>query len=154
MMMVDAQKQNAQDLEADLVWFSRLLDARFKPYLKPDSPDLERADLTPPDLSGSDSPYATIVTHYDLSFEERTALVLSLVPHIRPQLLDVFFTKNKTYDRKFAEFGGLRNGPDGDFVPTGETLLFILAGDDLGHALRCKRSFTGITSLPGTTSCA
>ena len=58
-------------------------------------------------------------------------LVLSLVPHIRPQLLDVFFTKNKNFDRKFTEFGGLRGGPDGDFVPTGETLAFILGGNDL-----------------------
>ncbi|MFO1430277.1 MAG: ATP-binding protein [Candidatus Competibacteraceae bacterium] len=53
------------------------------------------------------------------------------MPHIRPQLLDVFFLKNKTFDRRFTEFGGVRHGPDGDFVPTGETLAFILAANDL-----------------------
>jgi hypothetical protein len=52
------------------------------------------------------------------------------VPHIRPQLLDIFFTKNKTFDRKFTEFGGVY-GSSGDFMPTGETLAFILGGADL-----------------------
>ena len=66
-----------------------------------------------------------------LTFAERTALILSLVPHIRPQLLDVFFTKNQTFDRKFTEFGGVWHGPGGDFVPTGETLAFVLAANDL-----------------------
>jgi AAA+ superfamily predicted ATPase len=57
--------------------------------------------------------------------------VLGLTPHIRPRLLDIFFVKNKTFDRKFTEFGGVYGGPGGDFTPTGETLAFILAGDDL-----------------------
>jgi hypothetical protein len=59
------------------------------------------------------------------------AVVLALVPHIRPQLLDGFFLRNKTFDRRFTEFGGLAGGAEGDFQPTGETLAFILAGNDL-----------------------
>src|SRR5207344_1369840 len=84
-----------------------------------------------PDLSTLESPYARFVQHYDLTFAERTALILSLALHIRPQLLDVFFTKNQTFDRKFTEFGGVWHGPGGDFVPTGETLTFVLAANDL-----------------------
>jgi hypothetical protein len=46
-------------------------------------------------------------------------------------LLDVFFTKNQTFDRRFSEFGGVQHGPESDFLPTGETLAFLVAGADL-----------------------
>lgn len=133
---------NARDLEAELAWLARVIDARFQDYFGPANGTAAlgalglnatpaAVDLTPPDLTASDSPYAHFVQHYDLSFAERVAVMLGLTPHLRPQLLDLFFTKNKTFDRKFTEFGGLRGGPDGDFTPTGETLAFLLAGNDL-----------------------
>ena len=121
---------NARDLELELAWFTRVLDARFARYfdLRPDGPDV--FDLAPPDFAGSGSAYAGFVAHYQLSFAERAAMALALVPHVRPHLLDVFHTKNKTFDRRFTEFGGVRDA-NGDFLPTGETLAFILAGTDL-----------------------
>lgn len=122
---------NARDLEQELVWFAQLVDERFKPYLQQDADGGELADIEPPDLGDSDSPYARFLQHYQLTFAERTALILSLTPHIRPQLLDVFFTKNRLFDRKFTEFGGVCQGSEGDFFPTLETLVFLLAGNDL-----------------------
>src|SRR5271165_7471285 len=134
-------QQNARDLERELAWFARLLDARFQAYFSKDAPAPDLAALAPPDLSGADSPYARFLQHYEPAFEERAALVLSLVPHVRPQLLDVFFIKNQKFDRKFTEFGGLRGGPDGDFVPTGETLAFLLGGNDLAIRFGLQRLF-------------
>ena len=121
---------NAYDLERELAWFTRVLDARFNSYFgtATDCPDV--FDIAPPDLAESRSAYASFVRHYELSFGERAAVVLALVPHIRPHLLDVFHTKNKTFDRKYTEFGGVRDATD-DFLPTGETLAFILCGTDL-----------------------
>jgi AAA+ superfamily predicted ATPase len=124
-------RQNALDLEQELTWFARVLDTRFKLYFKQECEPHDVFEITPPDLSASDSEYARFVRHYQLSFAERLAIVLGLVPHIRPQLLDVFFTKNQTFDRKFTEFGGSRQGQEGDFQSTGETLAFILAANDL-----------------------
>ena len=122
---------NAHDLEQELAWFAQVLDTRFKLYFGQETTYRDVFAIAPPDLSGSDSHYAHFVCHYELAFAERTAVVLALAPHLRPQLLDVFFTKNKQFDRRFTEFGGLSHGPDGDFVPTGETLAFILAANDL-----------------------
>ena len=124
-------KANAHDLEQELIWLAQLLDARFKSYFKTDTVIPDIFSLHPPDLSKSVSPYARCVYEYQLNFAERVALVLSLTPHIRPQLLDVFFYKNETFDRRFSEFGGLYNEPNGDFLPTGDTLLFLLAANDL-----------------------
>jgi AAA+ superfamily predicted ATPase len=152
-MFNQAAQQNAADLERELAWFVRLLDARFQLYFGQAAlaPELaapaghpggqasaveelaapELFEIAPPDMSSAQSPYARFVQHYQLTFAERAALLLGLVPHVRPQLLDRFFLKNKHYDRKFTEFGGLCHGVEGDFVPTGETLAFLLAGNDL-----------------------
>jgi len=122
---------NARDLEQELAWSSAVLDARFKLHFGQECPVPSVFEVAPPDLGGSDSEYAGFVRHYDLAFAERLAVVLALVPHIRPRLLDPFFTRNQTFDRKFTEFGGQAEGRDGDFHPTGETLAFIVAGEDL-----------------------
>ncbi|MCG8421917.1 MAG: ATP-binding protein [Proteobacteria bacterium] len=131
MVIAEEIRRNARDLEQELAWFRRILDTRFKLYFDQECEIQDIFELTPPDLSQSESAYARFVRHYQLSFVERVAVVLALVPHIRPQILDVFFTRNHTFDRKFAEFGGIRQGPEGDFWPTGETLAFIVGGADL-----------------------
>jgi hypothetical protein len=121
-----------QELEAELAWFTRVLDLRFRRYFAGTNSgsvadtDIDPLDDVPPDLSASISPYATFVREHAASLPARLALVLALVPPLRPQLLDVFFTKNATFDRRFTEFGGQRT--DDDFEPTGETLAFVLGG--------------------------
>lgn len=136
-------EQNARDLELELAWFAQVLDTGFKLHFGQDAAVTDVFAITPPDLSRSESPYARFIEHYRPNFTERVVLVLSVAPHIRPQLLDIFFTKNKQFDRKFTEFGGLRGGPDGDFLPTGETLVFLLAGNDLAIRFRLQQLFSG-----------
>jgi hypothetical protein len=121
---------NADDLELELGWLTRVLDARFNSYFGLQPVGLDVFDIAPPDLTDSRSAYATFVRHYQFSFAERAAVVLALVPHVRPHLLDVFHSKNKTFDRRYTEFGGVRDA-NGDFLPTGETLAFVLGGTDL-----------------------
>ncbi len=133
---------NARDLEVELAWFARLLDTRFKLYFGQEVEAETIFEIVPPDLSESESPYARFLDYYDVSFAERVVIVLSLIPHIRPQLVDIFFTKNKTFDRRFTEFGGHRS-TEGAFIPTGETLAFILAGRNLEIRFGVQTFFDG-----------
>lgn len=68
--------------------------------------------------------------HSDISFEERVIVMLALMPHIKPQALDTFFLQNGALDRQFTQFGGWKGLSHGGFLPTGETAVFIIAGDD------------------------
>ncbi|GLH76289.1 hypothetical protein SSBR45G_11970 [Bradyrhizobium sp. SSBR45G] len=138
--MVSALEHNAADLEAELGWLAQLIDARFKLYFNLDGA-APAAIAEPPDLSGSASPYAAFLRENQCGFAERVALVLALAPHLRPQLLDVFFTRNQTFDRRFTEFGGVRKDADADFWPTGETLAFIIGGTDLASRFRLQALF-------------
>jgi hypothetical protein len=135
-------QQNAYDLEQELAWFAQVLDTRFKLYFGQQAAHENVLAIPPPDFSHSNSPYARFIQHYEFSFAERLALILSLVPHIRPQLLDVFFTKNQKFDRRFSEFGGVQHGPESDFLPTGETLAFLVAGADLETRFALQELFT------------
>src|SRR5262249_9442930 len=112
--MVSALEQSAVDLEGELSWLGRLIDARFKLYFNLDDAEAD-AVVQPPDLSESDSPYAMFLREIGCDFGERVALVLALTPHLRPQILDVFFTRNQTFDRRFTEFGGARQDAGGEF---------------------------------------
>ncbi|HZF48951.1 MAG TPA: ATP-binding protein [Polyangiaceae bacterium] len=123
--------ENARDLEQELIWFGEVLKRRFALHFGDGADGGGIFDLAPPDLSGSTSEYARFLQRHPLSFPERLALTLSLIPHLRPQLLDVFFTRNTAVDRRFTEFGGAQPRSDGELLPTGETLAFLLGGNDL-----------------------
>jgi hypothetical protein len=124
---------NAAVLDAELNWFFKVLDTRIKLQFGHECDYGSIFEVTPPVLNGDESTYGYFVNHYKLSFAERVIFVLSLVPHIRPQLLDVFFTKNASNNRDFTEFGGRNGHSFPGFLPTGETGLYILSGDDLGR---------------------
>jgi hypothetical protein len=144
--MADVLSENAQDLERELNWFAQVLDARLKLYFKTET-SLDTVasifDITPPNLSDSNSYYAQFIRQHEFSSGERLTILLALIPHIRPQLLDVLWTKNEAIERGFTEFGGLQGTNHGGFIPTGETLIFLLAGDDLATRFKLMRLFEG-----------
>ncbi|HTN91405.1 MAG TPA: ATP-binding protein, partial [Sorangium sp.] len=121
--------ENAADLERELSWFRSVLEARIKIHFGEDATERSVLDISPPDLGGSE--YAGFVRRHQLSFVERLALVLALVPHLRPRLLDVCFGRDSAVDRRLTEFGGAQLSSDGELLPTAETLAFLLGGDDL-----------------------
>jgi len=141
--VVNALADNARDLGRELEWFAEVLDARLKQYFGTENEAISVVDMVPPDLGSSTSCYAQFVEHYELSVAERLVILLALIPHIRPQMLDVLWTKNGTTERGFTEFGGLHGATHGGFIPTGETAAFIVAGDDLATRFELTRVFEG-----------
>jgi AAA+ superfamily predicted ATPase len=135
-------RANARDLETELNWLIGVIDRRFRLYFQitgeePAAP-VEDVLGTPPALDAG-SAYARLVAEERFQTIERLALILSLAPHLRPQLLDVFHTRNQTFDRRFTEFGAARSGPDGDLWPTLDMLAFLAGGADLETRFRLLR---------------
>jgi len=130
-MVTDQLKYNAQDLSLDIAWFVEVLHARMDLYFERECDFETIYDIEAPLFESGSSLYADFLAHYGLSFPERLTLLLALVPHVQPRLLDVLFTRNGTYDREFTEFGGIKGKHHKGFLPTGETLSFLLAGDNL-----------------------
>lgn len=124
-------KANAHSLAKELEWFTKVLDTRMKLYFGAEAKETSIFDIPLPDLEGQNSKYATFVQYYRCTIGERLLLILSLVPHIQPEILDVFYTQNQLYNRGHTEFGGVMGQTHGGFLPTGETAAFLLGGRDL-----------------------
>lgn len=123
-------KLNAATLHREINWLSEILYTRFDLYFGKETKYKTIFDIPVNDLTNDDSIFSKFIKHYNFSFAERLAIILALTPHLKPQVLDVFFSKNTKYERIFTEFGGIRGDNFGGFLPTGETLAFILAGYD------------------------
>ncbi len=136
--MVDApniQVIISEEWERELDWFTSVLNLRLQLYFGAETEFSSITDIQPPDLETSSTPYASLIQSYDWGYSERIAICLALAPELQPRLLDIFYTRNKTFDRNFTEFGGDSSTAHSGFVPTAETLLFVLAGSSISERI-------------------
>lgn len=144
----DPLTRNARSLGRELKWLEQVIDTRIKlsfgntgPGEKVESSYQSIYDVPMPDLEQDNSIYAQVVKKFEFDAAQRIILLLALVPHVRPQLLDVFFVKNAKFDRYFTEFGGMRGRYHSGFLPTGETAAFIIAGSDIAERIHVLEYF-------------
>ncbi len=124
-------ENNAKTLLEELKWLHTVLDTRFKLYFNQPCEYNSIYDIPIPEIIPGASVYADVIHFYKVSTEERIIILLSIAPHVCPQILDVFFTKNEKYGRGFTEFGGVKGNQHSGFIPTGETAAFVIAGNDI-----------------------
>lgn len=134
-MVSEQIKYNAEALNTEISWFGKVIDTRIKLYFGHECEYSEVSEIIPPIHVPETSTLGYFINHYDFNFEERVIFDLALIPHVKPQLLDVFFTKNKNNERDFTEFGRRNGYSYTGFLPTGETALFILAGEEIEKRL-------------------
>lgn len=140
---MDNNNHNAALLEKEFVWLHQVIQARFELYFNKGNTQYENIfDVGLPELKETQSVYAEVVGHYQMNFFERAVLLLALAPHVCPQLLDVFFMKNEKYNRGFTEFGGVKGVNFSGFLPTGETAIFILTGNDMAMRFQVMELFS------------
>lgn len=132
---------NAAFISAEIAWFREALELRFKMHAGKEPPrDLVTA-VPPPPLPRDNAPYPDVVRRLDLGPHERLVLALAYVPHVRPDILDPLLIQNQSVQRRFTEFGGFVGNAHGGFLPTVETALFLLAGEDVEARLRWQELF-------------
>jgi AAA+ superfamily predicted ATPase len=117
-------------LQQEMDWLQAVIDQAIKTYLLQEGHEETWLDIDLPELTDLDCPYANTVKKWELNIYNRLALVLAMAPHVRPELLDVFFGKNQIYDRGFTEFGGVVDKSHSGFLPTGQTLNFLITVSD------------------------
>jgi len=139
--MVEPQFEiQTNQIRAEIEWLIRVLNGRFKNYFGDGQQYFSINDFPPPQFANN-SFYAGLVKQNDLNPEERLVFTMALIPHIQPQILDIFFTKNNQYERGYTEFGGIKGNYFGGFIPTGETAMFLLAANDLGKRRKYMKLF-------------
>ena len=132
---------NAATAEKEIRWLSDIIVARGLISFENNADQAPVEDIAPPDIAGDVSPYAAFIRRYAMNFAERFLIVLALVPHLRPELMDMLFVKNPATDRPFTELGGQKGASHNGYLPTGETAFFLIAGQDLKRRFELFRLF-------------
>jgi|GEM_PF-7028468 len=91
----------------------------------------------PPDLLPGDHAYYGIVTENKLGFYDRLLLGLALLPQVKPLSLEKLLMRGG--DRVSPLAGGQRGPASGVFLPTGQTFLFVAAGEDAVQRVKALR---------------
>ncbi|MEZ4918556.1 MAG: ATP-binding protein [Saprospiraceae bacterium] len=118
-------QKNCASLDREFKWFSYALEARFTAYFT--GIKEESNSSLPPDLERDSSLFARLLLRENVSPNARLALCLALAPHVKPRALDLFFNQNNQTGRSYTEFGGVQSNAHPGFLPTGETILFLLS---------------------------
>ena len=146
-MVTEKITYNAIDVGLELDWLEVVLDTRASINTGQANTGADVYDIPLPvftaggGATGSSSDYADFVDGNSLDFDERLVLILTMAPHIRPEMLDRFLIKNTTIEQIYTEFGGTRGKSFTGFIPTGETAVFILTGGDLEIRFSLHRLF-------------
>jgi hypothetical protein len=130
-MEIERLQYNASALTKELNWLMEIIDTRFKLYFGHESEYADIVEVPAPDHSVNDSALGSLIRYYEMGIPERLILILALAPHIKPEVLDVFFIEKKEIGQRFTQFGGYPSTVHRGFIPTAETAAFVIAGDNL-----------------------
>ncbi|WP_075343015.1 AAA family ATPase [Tenacibaculum agarivorans] len=123
--------KTTRTLQQDINWLETIIDVGLALYFKNETPYHSVLEIDPPQIEENDhTGYAQILKKHNLKFEERLILIMALARYVKPQSLDLFLLKNKSIDSNFSEFGGIKEEKQNGFIPTLETVCFLLGGAD------------------------
>jgi ATPase family associated with various cellular activities (AAA) len=134
--MIEQINANSAAWDTEFDWLEQVIETRFDLHLGISTLRRSVYELTPPDLSRTNSALGVAILQMAMGFEERIILALAMSPHLRPQVLDRFFTRNEKYDRTFTEVGGIKGRFHSGFLPTGETAAFLVSGKDISRRIQ------------------
>lgn len=131
----------------EMQWMLDIVEARIA-EIENGERKFSFVDYAPPALSDQDSAYTHLVKDYQLSAAERLLLMVSLIPHLAPEELTVRLRdESKHVKLRYAEFGGHIDLMFTNFVPSLQTVLFLLAGNDKTNAVFYKMALSNTGKL-------
>lgn len=129
-------EKNAKTIENEINWLEKVVAKRLEIFFNNELNNDLIFKIQPPILTNDTSVYATILKQNKFNFFERITLILALIPQIKPQILDTFIKHGACSD-----FGGHLGQTHKSFLPTGETLIFILCGNSILMRIRINKLF-------------
>ncbi|MEL0635663.1 ATP-binding protein [Marinomonas sp. TI.3.20] len=129
--LINQQAINQQEslfaLYQEMEWLKLVINQVICSYLKQDGHESHWWEIPQPPIEAGSSLYADLLIDWELNVFERLALALAMAPSLKPDTLDFFFGLNGLIDRPFTEFGGVSDKAFSGFLPTGQTLNFLIS---------------------------
>lgn len=125
--MMDTVQEEPSVVSQLLDFLERHIRFRFSQYLNSDS----NIYLGVPEFENRDSVLLKFIANTELNLWEVLILSTALSPNIQPSFFNNVIAEFLPDGGDFPEFGGVKGKNHRGIIPTGETALFILAGNDL-----------------------
>ncbi|MEO6232012.1 MAG: ATP-binding protein [Ferruginibacter sp.] len=131
---------SANNLSASLVLLQQVIRNRMQAYFNKE--DKEVNEIFPSvKVEADGTPLNDFIIENQLTIEEYVTLLIALVPHIQPAFFENIIQEFLPNGGDFTEFGAVKATNQRSILPTGETILFILAGSDLQRRLQVQQLF-------------
>lgn len=123
--------------------FEAALGRRLRAQLQADEDRTARLLLIEPPGPNDAAPFDRFVRDHHLDNESQLLLLLAFAPWLKPDFFDRIVQQVQTGAGDYPQFGGTRGRQHRGFLPTGDTALWLMAGDDLGARLRWQQLLVG-----------
>lgn len=143
-----AVSENARVILQEKNWLEQILDHRVKELNGEDAPPLFFSEIPPPTLTDESVYYSELVKELGLGATERLVLIAALMPHIAPDFFSSrLIPQDKIYKPQFPQLGGYVETATKNFIPTLQTVLFLLSGKDMTNNMLYYLSVSGCALL-------
>lgn len=120
----------SKSISTYLEYLQQVIKERLTEHFTPGT-NFEIKSIILPDVSSEISPLPAFIKKNRLNYSEIIMLLVAFAPHVDPVFFDELIQKHLPVQGDFPQLGGVRGRNHRGFLPTAETVLFILAGDDL-----------------------
>ena len=130
---------NAKGLHQALDYLAATIQWRMASAFNPEQQPLPTKPTLPTPWFQTDIPLAHFCHTHQLTVEEQLIVLIALVPHLQPDFFDQLIMTHLSQAGDYPQIGGWRGKSHRGFLPTGETVLFILGGNQLSDRLQLKQ---------------
>lgn len=123
-----------------LQYLHQVIEGRLQHYFSTATGTFALQKIKMPGLQQTDA-FTTFIKQQKLSAEETLLLLMSLAPHLDPVFFDNILQKYLPTTGDFPQFGGIRGKNHRGFLPTGETVMFLLAGNNMEQRILYRKLF-------------
>ena len=129
-----------QNITQSLSFLQEIINGRLKQFFQKENAEpFNWPELV---LEQDDAPLNHFMVRHQVNVEEFVVLLLALAPHLHPNFLDKVIQQYLPNGGEFPEIGGVKGNNHRATLPTGETALFVLAGNDIHKRMEVLRYFS------------
>ena len=129
-------KVETADIPVEFNYLRALIDYRLNNPSGEQIPEMPQAEIW-------DLPLKDFIQEHQLDNDQSVAtlLLIGLAPHVVPGLFDIAIQGKLSVSGDFPEIGGVRGKNFRGFLPTGQTAVYLLAGDNLNKRKEIEQLF-------------
>ncbi|MGY3794264.1 ATP-binding protein [Aquimarina sp. 433] len=129
--------QNTAHFDSKLSYLREVIAYRLKDSYTNDVPVFPRFH----EIISDDSLFSEFARVKQLSQDEVITLLLAIVPHLMPNFFTSIISDFLPNGGELPEFGGVKGKNHRGIIPTGETVQFILGGNDIQKRIALTEMF-------------